>query len=91
MRSRTFDLRVAFTELAFALAAFACGLYDAPVYVAGLASFGMLAYWNWSRRHVLRRLRGDRWVKVTAMAFLVIIAIQAGSYWLGLGIGERMS
>lgn len=91
MRSRSADLRIALTELTFALAAFACGLFDAPVYAAGLASIGMLAYWSWSRRTVLKRLRAEPWAKVTAMAFLVIIAIQAGSYWLGLGLGERMS
>lgn len=86
-RSRPYDLAVALTELGFAIAAFACGFFDAPLWVVGLVAFGMLAYWSWSRRVVLNRLRGALWASQTTLAILVIIAIQAGAYWLGLGVG----
>jgi hypothetical protein len=90
-RRRSYDMRVASIELGFAIAAFACGLYDAPMWLAGLVSVGMLAYWNWTRRAILKRLRVETWASVTGAALMVIIAIQAGAYWLGLGLGERMS
>ena len=91
MHSRSYPLRIALTELGFAIAAFGCGLYDAPMWVAGLASFGLVAYWSHTRRAVLNRLRGVAWVRGAAGALVVLIAIQAGAYWLGLGIGERIS
>lgn len=78
------DLRVALTELGFAVTAFGCGLYDAPLWATGLAALGMLAYWSWSRRAVLNRLRGATWATVSSVATVAIIAIQAGAYWLGL-------
>ena len=80
------SVAVAATEAGFAAAAFACGIYDAPIWVAGLVAFGMLAYWSWTRRVVLNRLRGAAWAAQTGMAVLIIIAILAGSYWLGLSI-----
>jgi hypothetical protein len=81
------DLKVALTELGFAVAAFGCGLYDAPLWAIGLAALGMLAYWSWSRRLVLNRLRGAVWATVSTIATFAIIAIQAGAYWLGLVTG----
>jgi hypothetical protein len=81
------DLRVALTELGFAVAAFGCGLYDAPLWATGLAAAGMLAYWSWSRRAVLKRLHGAAWATVSTVALVAIIAIQAGAYWLGLVSG----
>lgn len=90
MRSRQYDLRIAITELGFAIAAFACGLYDAPAGVAGLVCVGMLAYWSLARRAVLNRLPTGTWARITGAAFIVIIAIEAGAYWLGLGVGEHI-
>ena len=84
------DLKVALTELGFAVTAFGCGLYDSPVWATGLAALGMLAYWSWSRRVVLNRLRGATWATVSAVAAFAIIAIQAGAYWLGLVTGEMI-
>lgn len=81
------DLKVALTELGFAITAFGCGLFDAPMWMTGLAAFGMLAYWSWSRRAVLNRLRGAVWATVSTLATIAIIAIQAGAYWLGLVTG----
>jgi hypothetical protein len=46
------------SELCFALAAFACGLFDAPVWLTALAAISMLAYWTLTRNSVLNRLRG---------------------------------
>jgi hypothetical protein len=71
----------------FALAMFACGLFDAPTWVAGLVAGCMVAYWGWSRRRVLNRLHGALWATQTGLALFVIIAILAGAYWLGLGFG----
>ena len=75
---------VAACDGGFAIAAFGCGLFDAPLWLTGLVAFAMLAYWSWSRRAVLSRLRGATWASLSGLAVLVIIAIQAGSYWLGL-------
>ncbi len=91
MRTRSYPLHIALTELGFAVGAFGCGLYDAPVWFAGLVSFAMLAYWSWTRRAILNRLRGAAWARGMAGAFVVLIAIQAGAYWLGLGIGASIS
>lgn len=89
MRARRhhYSFANAVTELGFALAAFACGLFDAPVWIAALAAVGVVAYWSVTRNAVLNRLRGATWVTVNAVGFVVIIAIQAGAFWLGLVAG----
>jgi hypothetical protein len=84
MRARTYPMHVAAAELGFALAGFGCGLYDAPVWLIGLATFGLLAYWSWSRRVLLNRLRWRAWALTSLYATVVLIAIMAGAYWLGL-------
>lgn len=86
-RRRSYDFSVAAIELAFAIAAFGCGLFDAPLWTIGVAGIGMLAYWNWSRRVVLNRLRGATWLTVSTVGTIAIIAIVAGAYWLGLASG----
>jgi hypothetical protein len=78
----------AMTELGFALAAFACGLFDAPVWLTALAAISMLAYWTVTRNSVLNRLRGATWATVMTLGFVTIISIQVGAYWLGLVAGE---
>ena len=87
MRRRHYSFANAATELGFALAAFACGLFDAPVWLTALAAISMLAYWTLTRNSVLNRLRGATWATVMAVGFVAIIAIQAGAYWLGLAAG----
>lgn len=91
MRAHTYPLAVALSELGFAVAAFGCGLYAAPLWVAGLAWFGMVAYWSHTRRFMLNRMRGAAWAFNAAGALAVLVAIQFGAYWLGLGMGERLS
>jgi hypothetical protein len=86
-RRRQDSLAVAMGDLVFAVAAFGCGLFDAPLWLAGLAAFGMLAYWSWTRRRTLNRLRGAVWASQTSLAVTVLIAILGGAYWLGLGMG----
>lgn len=81
------DLAVAFGDLGFALVIFACGLFNAPVWTAGVAGGAMVAYWAASRRRILKRLPAKVWASQTALALFVIIAIEAGCYWLGLGLG----
>ncbi len=83
-RRRPYPFATAATELGFALSAFACGLYDAPLWMAGLAAVSMLAYWSWSRRLVLNRLRGAAWMTVSGLGAVTIVSIVAGAYWLGL-------
>lgn len=86
-RRRTYPFATAATELAFAIAAFGCGLFDAPLWMAGLAAVSMLAYWSWSRRMVLNRLRGAAWMTVSSLGTVTIVSIVAGAYWLGLASG----
>ncbi|MFT3729078.1 MAG: hypothetical protein QM759_14740 [Terricaulis sp.] len=81
---RPSPLATALGDGGFAIAAFACGLFDAPAWLTGLVAAGMLAYWSWSRRRVLNRLRGATWATQTGFAVMVLIAILVGSYWLGL-------
>lgn len=85
LRHHSFANKV--TELGFALAAFACGLFNAPVWLTALAAISMLAYWTLTRNPVLNRLRGATWATVMTVGFVAIIAIQAGAYWLGLVAG----
>lgn len=84
MTARDYHFAVALGDLAFALAIFACGLFAAPMWLTGLAAAGMLAYWSASRARVLKRLPEKAWARLTGIALLVIIAIEAGAYWLGL-------
>jgi hypothetical protein len=86
-RQRPYDFGTAAIELAFAIAAFGCGLFDAPLWAVGLAGVGMLAYWSWSRRVVLNRLRGTAWMTISIVGSIAIISIVAGAYWLGLASG----
>jgi hypothetical protein len=81
---------VAAGDGAFALAIFACGYFNAQSWLAGLVAAGMVAYWGWSRRGVLNRLHGAVWATQTGLALSVIIAILAGAYWLGLGVGGQI-
>lgn len=86
-RRRRYPFAHAAAELGFALTAFACGLFDAPLWMAGLAAVSMLAYWSWSRRLVLNRLRGATWMTVSGLGAVAIVSIIAGAYWLGLATG----
>ena len=88
VRRHYYSFANAASELCFALAAFACGLFDAPVWLTALAAISMLAYWTVTRNSVLNRLRGTTWATVVTFGFVVIIAIQVGAYWLGLVAGE---
>jgi hypothetical protein len=90
MRRQPYDFTTAATELGLAIALFGCGLFDAPIWLTGLAAAAMLAYSGWSRRLVLNRLRGASWAMATAFATLAIIAIVAGAYWLGLEVGRMI-
>lgn len=88
MRARYHGFANAAAETGFAVAAFGCGLFDAPIWLTGLAAVGMLVYWAATRNPVLNRLRGATWATVITLGFVAIIAIQAGAYWLGLVAGE---
>ncbi|OQW58142.1 MAG: hypothetical protein A4S17_12080 [Proteobacteria bacterium HN_bin10] len=83
---RSFETMAA--ETGFAIAAFGCGLFDAPIWLAGLAATGMLVYWAATRNRILNRLRGAAWATVMIVGLAAVIAIQAGAYWLGLAAGE---
>jgi hypothetical protein len=86
-RRASYSIATVTTEIAFALAAFACGLYDAPLWITALAAIGMLSYWSWSRRLLLNRMRGTTWAMASFMGVVTIISIVAGAYWLGLASG----
>jgi hypothetical protein len=91
VRRRHHDFTLAACDGGFAIGAFGCGLFDAPLWLTGLVAFAMLAYWSWSRRAVLNRLHGAAWASLTTLAVLVIIAILAGSYWLGLNAKDLVT
>jgi hypothetical protein len=78
---------IALGDLGFAIALFACGLFGASASVTGLAGGAMIAYWSVSRRRVLKRLPQQALIGQMGAALGVIIAIAAGAYWLGLGVG----
>lgn len=79
-------LSVAAAELGFLVAAFACGVVDAPIWLVGIVAFAMLAYWSWSRRVALNRLRGAQWMTQTLIAVTLMIVVVAGAYWAGLAL-----
>jgi hypothetical protein len=81
---------VAACDGGFALAIFACGYFNASMWLTGLVAAGMVGYWGWSRRAVLNRLHGRVLATQTGLALSVIIAILAGAYWLGLGVGGQI-
>jgi hypothetical protein len=91
MATRRPNVRNAAFELGFVAAAFACGLVNAPVWVAAIVAFATLAYWSWSRRVALNRLRGANWALQSAIAVALIIAVVAGAYWLGLALTGGLS
>lgn len=84
------NFAIALGDLGFALAAFACGLYDAPMWLTGLAAIAMLAYWSATRRTVLNRLRGAAFASQAGLAVAVLILILTGAYGLGLGVGGHI-
>lgn len=86
MTARDTHFAIAFGDLGFAITLFACGLFAAPLWLTGLAGAGMVAYWSASRARVLKRLPAKAWARLTGIALFVIIAIEAGAYWLGLGV-----
>jgi uncharacterized membrane protein len=77
---------VALGDLAFATSLFSCGLFAAPPWLTALAGVAMIGYWSASRRRVLRRLPARALTSLTGLAISVIVAIEAGAYWLGLGL-----
>ena len=70
VRRHYYTFENAAIELGFALAAFACGLFDAPVWLTALAAISMLAYWTVTRNSVLNRLRGATWATVITLGFV---------------------
>lgn len=91
MPARSYSLHVALVELGFAITTFAVGLWNGPAVAAGLVCIAMLAYWSHARAAILNRLPIGTWARITGGAYIVIIAIEAGAYWIGLGVGARMS
>ena len=73
-------------EIGFVIAALICGLAGAPYWVAGIAAFAMLAYWSWTRRIALNKLKLGQWAWRSLISVAVIIAVLAGAYGLGLAI-----
>ena len=86
MAVRRPNLSNAAFELGFVVAALACGLAGAPFWVAGIFAFAMLAYWSWTRRVALNKLKLAQWAMRSAISIAVIIAALAGAYGLGLAI-----
>ncbi len=74
-------------ELGFIVAALACGLFNAPIWSAGIVVFASLAFWSWTRRVALNKLRGANWAIQCAISIALIFALLGGAYWLGLVLG----
>lgn len=87
---RLSDVTIAAGDLAFAIAAFACGLFSAPLELTVLAALGMVGFWLTSRRPILDRLRGPVFFKISALAIGVLLTILSGAYWLGLGVAGAL-
>ena len=87
---RLSDVTIAAGDIAFAIAAFACGLFSAPLELTIVAGFGMVTFWLASRRPILDRLTSRAFFRLSALAIAVLLTILAGAYWLGLGIAGAL-
>lgn len=79
---------IAAGDLTFAIAAFACGLFSAPLWLTVFAALGMVTFWMASRRPILDRLTSRAFFRLSALAIVVLVTILSGAYWLGLGMSE---
>jgi uncharacterized membrane protein YeiB len=86
MPARRPNLSNAAFELGFTAAAFVCGLIGAPYWAAGIVAFAMLAFWSWTRRVALNKLKLGQWALRSLISVAVIIAVLALAYGAGLAI-----
>jgi uncharacterized membrane protein YeiB len=86
MPARRLNLANAAIEIGFVLAALLCGVLGAPFWVAGIVAFALLVHWSWSRRVALNKLKLGQWALQSLISVVVIIAVLAGAYGLGLAI-----
>lgn len=87
MAARRANLFRGSVELGFIFAAFLCGLLDAPIWVTGAAGIALIAFWGWSRRASLARMRGANLLTQSAIAVALMVAVFAGAFWLGRVLG----
>jgi hypothetical protein len=87
MAARKPNFAAAGADFAFAAVALVAGwLAASPVYLA-MVLVGALATWAWTRRAALGRMPAMERVTNGAIALVMIIAVLAFSYWLGLVLG----
>jgi hypothetical protein len=81
------NLAAAGADFAFAALALAAGVLAAsPVYLV-MVLVGALATWAWTRRAALAQMPMVQRVTNGAIALVMIVAVLAISYWIGLIVG----
>jgi hypothetical protein len=81
------NVAAAGADFAFAALALVAGVFAAsPVYVVMVLA-GALATWGWTRRRSLAAMPMAQRVTNGAIALVMIVAVLAASYWLGLVMG----
>lgn len=87
MAARKPNLAAAGADFAFAGLALIAGWFAAsPLYLA-MVFVGALATWAWTRRTALAQMPMDKRVTNGAIALVMIGAVLAAAYWLGLVMG----
>ena len=87
MAARKPNLAAAGADFAFAGLALVAGWFAAsPVYLA-MVFVGALATWAWTRRTALGHMPMDKRATNGAIALVMIGAVLAAAYWLGLVMG----
>lgn len=81
------NLAAAGADFAFAALALLAGVLGAPPVYAAMVAVGAVAAWVWTRRAALGAMPASRRVTNSALALVMILAVLAISYWLGLVIG----
>jgi hypothetical protein len=81
------NIAAAGADFAFAALALAAGVFAAqPIYLA-MVLVGALATWGWTRRRSLAAMPMGQRVTNSAIALVMIVAVLAISYWIGLIAG----
>lgn len=90
MAARKPNFAAAGADFAFAALALVAGwLAASPIYLAMVVT-GALATWGWTRRAALGRMPMGQRVTNGAIALVMIVAVLAISYWLGLAMGGHL-
>jgi hypothetical protein len=87
MAARKPNFAAAGADFAFAALALVAGWLAAPLFYLAMVMVGAIASWAWMRRTALGRMPASQRVTNGAIALVMIGAVLAISYWLGLVMG----